>query len=408
MALAEALHHSSGTTPSKRNTRVVEGAKYEALRGQKTVTRAGEGEVREEHQALRGQTRLHPGMRPALLVEVPPQGRLVRHFAEHMAELAPLVQILDAPVPLLEEQLVDVFNIFRLIDTQTPVEQVIEVPEISLPSRCCRTVLSAPQMAEQLVEVPTVVSFSSLQQLSVEQIIDIPVPHLGGRSVAQNVDTPVLHGRGSVSGSGLQDFRTGQSSSAVSEQTVSPAPRREGSRGGVQGFSPGQGSTTFPPPERISERIMEQNVDFPGGGLHGVQGFLTRQSSAALSEQVPVSAVYAATAPVVEFMASAPSVHAAPGSSGDDASRVEQDIDVEGGLFGPSGLSLGDLRDARYGGLQMAFPWRRHLPVAAQLRGRQGLPLPVLAAPSVAHRRLHLWTRASWWQQRSVLAVARP
>ena len=92
---------------------------------------------------------------------------------------------------------------------------------------------------------------------------------------------------------------------------------------------------------------MEQNVDFPGGGPHGVQGFLTRQSSVALSEQVPVSAVHAATAPVVEFMASAPavhaapapvgefiasapSVHAAPGSSGDDASRVEQDIDVEG------------------------------------------------------------------------------
>ena len=227
-----------------------------------------------------------------------------------------------------------------------------------------------------------------------EQIIDIPVPHLGGRSVAQNVDTPVLRGRGIVSGSGLQGFRPGQSSSAVaehivspvpsrggargglhgflprqsssavSEQTVSPAPRREGSRGGVQGFSPGQGSISFPP-ERISERIMEQNVDILGGG--GVQGFLTRQSSAALSEQVPVSAVHAATAPVVEFMASAPavhaapapvgefmasapsvhaapapvgefmasapSVHAAPGSSGDDASRVEQDIDVEGWII---------------------------------------------------------------------------
>ena len=55
---------------------------------------------------------------------------------------------------------------------------------------------------------------------------------------------------------------------------------------------------------------MEQNVDILGGG--GVQGFLTRQSSAALSEQVPVSAVHAATAPLVEFMASAPAVHAAP------------------------------------------------------------------------------------------------
>ena len=55
-----------------------------------------------------------------------------------MSELAPLVQILDAPVPQLGEQLVDIFSIFRLIDTQTPVVQVIEVPEISLPSCCCR------------------------------------------------------------------------------------------------------------------------------------------------------------------------------------------------------------------------------------------------------------------------------
>ena len=109
--------------------------------------------------------------------------------------------------------------------------------------------------------------------------------------------------------------------------------------------------------DRVQQRFLLQNAflsglwsktfDFPGGGPHGVQGFLTRQSSAALSEQVPVSAVHAATAPVVEFtasapavhaapapvgefMASAPSVHAAPGSTGDDASRVEQDIDVEG------------------------------------------------------------------------------
>ena len=37
--------------------------------------------------------------------------------------------------------------------------------------------------------------------------------------------------------------------------------------------------------------------------------------------------------PVGEFMASAPSVHAAPVSSGDDASRVVQDIDVEGWIF---------------------------------------------------------------------------
>ena len=288
-----------------------------------------------------------PGVRPALLVEVPPQGRLVRHFAEHMAELAPLVQILDAPVPQLEEQLVDIFNIFRLIDTQTPVEQVIEVPEISLPSRCCRTVLSAPQMAEQLVEVPTVVSFSSLQQLSVEQIIDIPVPHLGGRSVAQNVDTPVLHGRGSVSGSGLQDFRPGQSSSAVSEQ---PFLQLRVVKDLVVVFKVSL-------QDRVQQRFLLQNA-FQSGlwsktSIFPVEVFMVfkvfSQDRVQLRfpSRVPVSAVYAATAPVVEFMASAPSVHAAPapvgefmasapsvlaapGSSGDDASRVEQDIDVEG------------------------------------------------------------------------------
>ena len=30
------------------------------------------------------------------------------------------------------------------------------------------------------------------------------------------------------------------------------------------------------------------------------------------------------------------------------------------------------------------------------------------AAPSVARGGLRFWTRASWWQQRSVLAVAQP
>ena len=62
MALATVEHHSYGPTAN------------DALRGQRTVTRAGEGEVREEHQALRGQTRLHPRTRPAPLVEVQPQG----------------------------------------------------------------------------------------------------------------------------------------------------------------------------------------------------------------------------------------------------------------------------------------------------------------------------------------------
>ena len=137
MALAEALHHSSGTTPSMHDTRVVEGAKNDALRGQKTVTRAREGEVREEHQALRRQTRL--------LVEVQPQGCVERHVVEDPSELAPMVQILDAPVP----QMVDtVLEFFRALDLPV-VEQVIAVPKISTDRVSQRLVeRRLPQMVE--------------------------------------------------------------------------------------------------------------------------------------------------------------------------------------------------------------------------------------------------------------------
>ena len=51
----------------------------DALRGQNTVSRARVGEVREEHQAPREQTRLPPGTRPASLAEVRPQGMMVQH-----------------------------------------------------------------------------------------------------------------------------------------------------------------------------------------------------------------------------------------------------------------------------------------------------------------------------------------
>ena len=80
-----------------------------------------------------------------------------------------------------------------------------------------RRVLPEPQSAEQLVEVPTVLSPTRIA----EQIVDTPVPQ----------------GRGK---------------------------RR------VQGFLPVQGSTpTLSSAERISEQIVEQLVDIPssGGGL---------------------------------------------------------------------------------------------------------------------------------------------
>ena len=51
----------------------------------------------------------------------------------------------------VEQLVVGVLKVFN----QPLPEQVIEVPKIVCPPRGARTVLCAPQLAEQLVEVPT-------------------------------------------------------------------------------------------------------------------------------------------------------------------------------------------------------------------------------------------------------------
>ena len=74
--------------------------------------------------------------------------------------------ILDDHVPQSVDQLV---NVLKIIDISVP-ERVIDVPTIVLQDRIPqRTVRRCAQMAEQLVEVPTVPFF-------VEQTVDIPVP----------------------------------------------------------------------------------------------------------------------------------------------------------------------------------------------------------------------------------------
>ena len=96
-------------------------------------------------------------------------------------------------------------------------EQVIEVPKISCSPCPSRSLVPDPQSAEQLVEVPTVLSPTRIALQIAEQIVSIPAP-----------------------------------------------------RGRVQGFLPQQSSTaTTSYLERISERTVEQIVDFPssGGGL---------------------------------------------------------------------------------------------------------------------------------------------
>ena len=219
MALAAFSHHS-------------------ALRRQ-TKARAGE-EGHEEHYALRRQKPPPPqpelfsleeepgGGLPAPLSEVAGrQDMVVRHVLEDLGSVCPVVQILDLPVPHRMDQLAELLNLEedvldagRLVDRffQVP-ELVFEVPKISLDVIPLRALVPEPQLAEQLVEVPTIVSFSSLQRI-MEQTVDIPVPQGGGGRVgvrslqgfpgqsstaycgadfpaataAQNVDIPVPRG----------------------------------------------------------------------------------------------------------------------------------------------------------------------------------------------------------------------
>ena len=71
-----------------------------------------------------------------------------------------------------------VVEVLQKKETPSLVEQGIAVPKISLDRIPQRSAVRRPQKAEQLVEVPTIVSFSSLQR-TVEQITDIPVPGRG-------------------------------------------------------------------------------------------------------------------------------------------------------------------------------------------------------------------------------------
>ena len=129
----------------------------------------------------------------------------------------------------------------RFFDTLMPVpEQVIEVPKILPVDVPMRTTVREPQLVEQLVEVPTIVSFSSFQ-----------------RTVEQNVDIPVVGGSGT--GGGLSGFLPGQNYSVTAEQIVyNPVPRRSFS-GDLQGFPPGQSSS-----KRTANRIAD--IPVPSGG----------------------------------------------------------------------------------------------------------------------------------------------
>ena len=119
------------------------------------------------------------GSRPDRLAGVRPQERVQQHPVDQIVDTAPALPILDVPVPLMGEQLVDVLHFFN---TLCPVaEQVIDVPKISLEDIPARRFCRVPQLVEQLVEVPTVLSYSSFLQRTVEQTVDNPASRGRGR-----------------------------------------------------------------------------------------------------------------------------------------------------------------------------------------------------------------------------------
>ena len=245
MALAAATHHSAQRgewrdwyeAPRGQRTASAE-ATYDALRSQ-TTSVAGDTEFFSLFEEELG------GSRPDRLSEVRPQGRVQRHTVEQIVDTVLFAPSLDVPVPQMDDQLVDVC---RQLDVRIP-KQAIEVPKISSPARPCRRrVRFAEQTAEQLVEVPTIISYSSLQR-TVVQNVNIPVPGRGvqlvglqgflprqssrtssfslerssERTVEQIVDSRVLGGVSSASSSGEKSAKVGPHSSPGVPASVSPS-----------------------------------------------------------------------------------------------------------------------------------------------------------------------------------------
>ena len=98
------------------------------------------------------------GSRPDRLTEVRPQQRVLRRTVEQNVEPVSGVPVLGAPVPQMVDQTAEVVRFF--VSLPVVAEQVIEVPTIipedPIPQRA---LLRAPQLAEQLVDVPTTPSY---------------------------------------------------------------------------------------------------------------------------------------------------------------------------------------------------------------------------------------------------------
>ena len=151
-------------------------------------------------------------------------------------------------------------EVVKFFSKSLPVvaEQVIEVPNFPLPDGYPqRVVPPEQQMAEQLVDVPTVHCWCTWSWKSAR-------------------------------------FLPGQNSSATAEQIVIDAvPRGRAARGGLQGFPQGRGASQrtveqsvdigLHPRHSSSQRTVEQTTHIPVPGRGGHQDFLPEQVSTAFA-----------------------------------------------------------------------------------------------------------------------------
>ena len=152
---------------------------------------------------------------------------------------------LDVPVLQMVDQLPDIEHFFAALSPDP--EQVIEVPKILPLDVPMRTAPRDTQLVEQLVEVPTIISCSSLQPSSFSEAFKAFLKdQVQKREVELPVDFPVPGGGGPSSG--LQGFFSGLSSTAVfgAENVDTPAPH---ARGGV--------SREASPRDRVQQPFVE-------------------------------------------------------------------------------------------------------------------------------------------------------
>ena len=176
MALSEKKHHTSRGQRKDRAGWWVR----DVLHGQVLGAPTPQPELFELYEEEPG------GSRPPCLGEPRgPQEKVQQCTVEQLADVVPMVQILDIPGPQGGDQVVEVL---QKLDVPS-VEQVVAVPMISFDQVPQRSAVRRPQKAEQLVEVPTepgyALAFIAVKALGrraaaalAEQIVDIPVPQV--------------------------------------------------------------------------------------------------------------------------------------------------------------------------------------------------------------------------------------